>query len=103
MSEIRLRVTLNGHDLCIAGMDEHGTLSVTVELVRLPGIPDRLQPTQTPLTEEHYELRVEGQTWTDDTLRWVKDAVRPGDEITIRVLGAGSHDDPAQRIANEVF
>jgi hypothetical protein len=85
-------------------MDEHGTLSVTVELDRLPGTPDPLQPTRVPADEEQRELRVEGQTWrTDDTLRWVAASVQPGDEITIRVLGAGPHDDPAQRIANEVF
>jgi hypothetical protein len=75
-----------------------------VELNRLPGVPDPLRPAEPSPVEEHHGLRVEGQTWkTDDALRWAVESVQPGDEIVIRVLGPGPHDDPAERVASEVF
>ena len=104
MAGIRLLVTLNGRELCTAGMDEHGTLSATVELTRLPGVPHPLRPREAALVEEHRGLRVDGQTWTtDDALRWAAEAVQPGEEIVILVLGPGPHDEPAERVANDIF
>jgi hypothetical protein len=104
MADIRILVTLNGRELCRAGMDEHGTLSATVELTRLPGEPDPLRPAAPSPVEEHHALRVEGQTWkTDDALRWAAVSVQPGDEIVIRVLGRGLCDQPAERVANEII
>jgi hypothetical protein len=48
--------------------------------------------------------RVEAQTWAkDDTIRWAATPLRPGDEIIVRVLGEGPHDEPAEQIVNEVF
>jgi hypothetical protein len=104
MADIRLLVTLNGRELCRAGMDEHGTVSATVELNRLPGVSDPLRPVVPPPVEEHHALRVEGQTWkTDDALRWAVESLQPGDEIVIRVLGPRLCDHPAERVANEIF
>jgi hypothetical protein len=103
MAELRLQVSLNGRVLCVAGMDEFGVLTASVELTRLPGERDPSNPAHRPV-EEHRQFWVEGQTFQeDDTLRWVKQTVGPGDEITIRVLGSGEHDPPAERLPNEIF
>jgi hypothetical protein len=103
MAKIRLQVTFNGRALCIAGMDEHGSLSAAVELTQVPGVPDPFRPSHQPPDEECCQFRVDGEAWAGDSLRWVAETVRPGDEITIRVLEVGPSDPPAERISGEPF
>jgi hypothetical protein len=103
MAKIRLQVTVNGRNLCIAGMDEHGTLTAAVELTQVPGAPDPFRPSHHPPDEECYQLRIEGEAWAGDSLRWVAETVQAGDEITIRVLDAGPSDAPGERISGEPF
>lgn len=104
MAEIRLQVLLNGRTLCVAGLEEHGTLTVTAEVGRVPGVANPFQPSVKPDDERYHELTVAAQTWiTDNALQWAGESIGPGDEITIRVLGPGPSDEPAKRIKNEIF
>jgi hypothetical protein len=95
MVPLRFEVTLNGRVLCVAGMDRHGIVIVTVESENWPGPDPGESARGTPAGEEN-TVFVNGYTDTDDDWRWARERIGPGDEIRIRVLPSGPYNPPAQ-------
>ena len=88
MAHLRLQVTLNGRPVGTAGLDGTGYLNV---LVRASRPADELGP----LPDES-ELIVGGFDEALGDLHWARHLLNPGDEVTVRLLGPGPADPPAE-------
>ena len=100
---IRLQVLVNGRTVCTAGVDEVGSLGAFVEarpLIAIHRWENGVKSIIYPLGEDVHEaceLEVtapppDGNE--EEHLEWAKMVLKPGDEVTIRVLGAGESDPP---------
>ena len=95
MPEVRFQVLVNGRPVCLAGLDGFGDLEVRARSTRLPA--DTLPEIFTPdPPEEHLDLTVGGHDLAIGDVGWGRVALSPGDEVTIRVLGPGPVDPPAE-------
>ena len=88
MADLRVQVTLNGRPIATAGLDGIGYLNV---LVRASRPADELGP----LPDES-ELIVGGFDEAQGDMHWARLAPTIGDEVTIRFLGPGPADPPAE-------
>jgi len=98
---LRLEILLNGRRLAIAGVEQFGVLSAIVSWVRRN--PDKVTPEMRKregFDELHFlreicEFQLSGlDSVTDESVFWVKEELRPGSEVTIRVLPQGEFDAP---------
>jgi hypothetical protein len=92
MVPFRFEVSLNGRVLCIAGMDRDGIIDVTIQSESLPVGADGTSIRGSSGNE--HRISVTGYTYADEAWNWTDVPVVPGDEIRIRVLGAGPFDPP---------
>ena len=101
---IRLQVLLNGELVTTAGMDECGVLhAILTRVFRTEEDHARYKSNTHDEAEnkEEISLSVGGlRSQTDEHLQWYDEAVKRGDEITIRILGAGDFDEPYERYKN---
>lgn len=90
---VRFEVELNGRVLCVAGMDQFGTLTITVESSHWPNRAEGI-PTRDEGDENKDYIFVSGYSATDTVQQWANERIGPGDEIRIRVLPPGACESP---------
>jgi hypothetical protein len=98
---VRLEVLLNGRRVAIAGVEKFGVISAIITWVRRnpANITEKMRSDE-GFDELHFlretcDLDLGGlDSVSDKHLFWAKEALRPGSEITIRVLPAGEFDPP---------
>ena len=118
---VRLQVLVNGQMVCTAGLDEEGSLHARVHALRVERrwasvLKSPFSPPGAEIAEAcDLEVAAEpsaGYKYPEerpkdrpvyDHLGWVEMALKPGDEVTIRVLSAGESDPPATRRLLEYF
>ena len=98
---LRVEVLVNGRRVAIAGIEAFGVLSAVVTWVRRnPASVTANMRCDKDFDETHFlrevcELELTGLDAVADThLFWAKEALRPGNEITIRILSGGHFDAP---------
>ena len=98
---IRVEVLLNGRRIAIAGIEKFGVISAIVTWVRRnPANITATMRSEKDFDETHFlreicELELSGlDSVRDKHVFWAKDALRPGSEVTIRILPAGEFDAP---------
>jgi hypothetical protein len=92
-SAFRFDIAVNGERVCLAGTGKYGTLSLAVTRVRRD--PRKRPASKSPdrWSREQCHLRI-GALSPRRQEAWEKITLEPGDEITIRVLGAGTSERP---------
>ena len=95
MAEVRLEVTVNGRVVGTAGLDGAGYLNVFVRASRIEGDEDPFHPGTLPIQEES-ELVVGGHDLALGDMHWASLRLVPGDEVSVRLLGPGAADPPAE-------
>jgi hypothetical protein len=98
---IAFEISINGQKACTAGVSPAGVTSVIASWVRRPsGDSISGEPFGDPF-EEELTLDVGGLTHDPDGasvhLRWLRQPLRPGQQITIAVLETGAADPPQKR------
>jgi len=99
---MRFQVFVNGEQKCIAGFQPHGALSVNLTWVsRDPSLYEKFASrysSKKQFTQPYTHLLVGGSPGNKgDFWSWyTSDQIKPGDEITIKVLEPGPADDPAK-------
>lgn len=100
-ASLRIELLINGRRIAVAGLEGFGVLTAIVDLVRRS--PDAITPKmrakasfdERRFLEEVCEVALGGlDSVTGEDLFWAKEALGPGAEVTIRVLGAGEYDPP---------
>ena len=98
---VRFEVLLNGRRVAITGIKEFGVMSAIITWVRRnPKNITAKMRAEPGFDELHFlreicELELGGlDSSADKHLFWAREALRPGSEITIRVLPAGEFDAP---------
>ena len=99
VENIRMQLEINGHPICISGLEGFGVLSAIINWTKRN--PTKFDPTKLPHhTLESFsreELRVEFGGLNSDTGRhhsWHQHDLSVGDVVSIRILGPGEADDP---------
>src|SRR3954452_22553845 len=101
MSRVRFEVSVNGRVRCVAGLNQAGTLNALLNYWLFPP-PEtawqKLFPTGPAEVPEGCVLEVNAEPLQGETesVQWLHESLRPGDEVTIRVLGPGDMDPPAR-------
>ena len=99
ISPIRFEVIVNGRRVAITGLDTLGVLSAHLSFV----VRDPAEVTSKGQAMETFEERLPDTSYlecggldsaADKDLFWAREALRPGDEVTIRILHAGEYDNP---------
>ena len=98
MADIRYQVLMNGRAICTPGVEGlGGVLVATLTWTKRKRRIDDDVPSDADILESHW-LKVFGiDPATDDHVSWSDEPLQPGDEITIRILGPGVADEPADR------
>ena len=98
---LRIEVLLNGRPVAIAGVESFGVISAVVTWVRRnPASITAKMRSDKEFDEIHFlreicELEVSGlDAAADKHVSWAREALRPGSEVTIRILPAGEFDAP---------
>ena len=98
---IRLEVSVNGEVRCVGGIGEFGVLSAIVGWVKRRA--DRVHPdVRTDPTYDEAQMlaqRIDVQfggldSSTDRHVSWLNEQLKPGDVVTVRILGEGEYDEP---------
>jgi hypothetical protein len=89
----RFEVLVNGKRACIAGQAGDGCLSVALQYCRLA--PAR-SPEYSDEGTESTCLTVRAHDDAQGEMQWLQLPLQPGDEITLRILGPGPADTPAE-------
>ncbi|HKB03393.1 MAG TPA: hypothetical protein VKD90_14315 [Gemmataceae bacterium] len=92
MAAVRLQVAVNGRVVGTAGLDGAGYLNI---LLRASRIEDDGGTDVHPLREES-ELIVGGHDTAVGDMHWVRLCLACGDEVSVRLLGEGPSDPPAE-------
>jgi len=98
---LRVEVLLNGRRVAVAGVGSFGVISAIVTSARRnpADITDKMRSDK-EFDEVHFlreicELEVAGlDAVADKHVFWAREALRPGSEVTIRILPAGEFDAP---------
>src|SRR6266581_895344 len=104
-ASLRFEVQINGRSACTSGMDGFGVLDVVLTRVKrnpksYPGKNAHpLKLSKAAWAKEHIDLYVGGldTNHTDQHLHWLRENIKIGDEITIKVLPSGAIDKPLGR------
>src|SRR5262245_46394729 len=92
---LAFEVSVNGKTVCIAGFDDYGVLSAILTWVRRR--PDvEFQPGSEELEFTVGGL-ISGSTNSEENLDWLKQELRVGDDVRIRVIESDRADEPAKR------
>ena len=88
---LAFEIHLNGKKLCTAGIGEQGVLSTIINW-RLGDSQDHRQ------IEEEIRLQVGGfVSRSEEYVDWLKEGLRRGDELTIRIVEVASADTPLKK------
>lgn len=101
MADVRYQIVINNRVVCVCGVDgigdARGVLSACASWVKRRRRPDDQVPGEDEILESHW-FKVGGiDPATDEHVNWCNEPLKPGDEITIRVLGPGPADQPEER------
>lgn len=100
---MRFEISINGEAVCVCGVEGYGVL--TAMIARRMNDPDD-RPEGVDMTPEEW---ADDRPWVDvggfenATLEypsWVNEKLKPGDEVTIKVLPPGPADAPAYRLSS---
>lgn len=101
---IRFELFVNGQRKTIAGIRSHGVLSANVlwagnaEVEITPQIKADPDFNEQEWLADDIHVRLGGlDSETEEHLKWFQQDLKPGDEVTIRVLSAGECDAPIER------
>ena len=98
---VRLEVSVNSVVRCVGGIGDFGVLSAIVGWVKRRS--ERIHPEVRSATDfdeaEMLKQRIDVQfggldSSTDRHVQWLNEELKPGDVVTIRVLGEGEFDQP---------
>ena len=95
-SALRFDIAVIGERVCLAGTARYGVLSLAVNRVRRDPRKRPRSKTVEKWCREECNLRI-GAIARGYQESWEKATLEQGDEITIRILGAGSSEVPDQR------
>ena len=95
MAAVRFQVSVNGRAVGTAGLDGAGFLNIVLLAQRIEGEPDPFKRGAIPITEES-RLIVGGHDMALGDMHWATVELTPGDEVTVRLLGAGPCDPPVE-------
>ena len=102
VAPVRIEVLLDGRRVAVAGIEAFGVLHATVMWVRRnPSSVTAKMRSDKEFDETHFlreicEFQLGGlDSVADKHLFWAKEALRPGSEVTIRVLPEGPYDAPS--------
>jgi hypothetical protein len=101
MPDVRFEVEVNGHTLCVAGVDQRGVLSQTLTYAPMRGPligGEGPEDSTNPDRPSAIELNI-GGLQDDSPLLWLNQPLRVGDVVTLRVLGVGDCDPPTRRVS----
>lgn len=99
---MRFEVLLNGKSLCIAGTPDFGVLSAIVTRVKRNPDDEKLVDAPDRFFKEFVELSVGGLDSSErKSLHWLRECLKQGDEVTIRVLKPGEYDAPQEEAGND--
>jgi hypothetical protein len=98
LADVRYQVLINGQVVCISGVDGlGGVLTATLSWVKRKRRPDDEVAESDDVLESHY-FHVGGiDPSTAEHVKWCAEPLKPGDEVTIRILGPGIADEPKER------
>jgi hypothetical protein len=95
---IRFEVMKNGESKCVAGIDGFGVLSVDVHWVLRDPAYKPNGGTLREWCKQELKYHVGGvRSVEDQHVNWAFGDLAPGDEVTIRILGPGDFDEPANQ------
>ncbi len=95
MAALRFEVAVNGRVVGTAGLTGAGFLNVVLRASRIPDDPDPFHPRNFPVTEAS-EVIIGGHDLALGDLHWARLDLTPGDVVTVRLLGPGAADPPAE-------
>jgi hypothetical protein len=102
VAPVRIEVLLDGRRVAVAGVEAFGVLSAVVTWVRRnpSSVTAKMRSDkdfdETYFLREICEVELSGlDAVANEHLFWGKEALRPGSEVTIRVLPAGPFDAPS--------
>ena len=99
---IRMELSVNGEVRCVGGVGEFGVMNVILSWVRRR--LDMVHPDlrNSPSFDEGEALREQLDVEfgaLDSTLqkhvRWLKESLKPGDIVSVRILPEGEYDEPS--------
>jgi len=100
---VRLEVSVNGKVRCVGGIGEFGVLSAIVGWVKRMADrvhPDvRAEPTydEADMLAQRIDVQFGGlDSATDRHVSWLNEQLKPGDVVTVRILGEGEFDEPRE-------
>jgi hypothetical protein len=103
---MRFEISINGQKVCTAGIEDFGVLSTTI--TRVKRNPNQADPaklknsTLEEFLEELTEVNVTGLDSNDSAgehgkhVSWLRQPLKAGDEVLIRVLPPGESDAPKE-------
>ncbi len=101
---IRFELFVNGQRQAIAGIRSHGVLTANIvwggnaEVEITPQIRADPDFNEREWVTDDIHVRLGGlDSETEEHLKWFQQDLRPGDEVTLRVLPAGECDAPLER------
>ena len=96
---MRFQIVINGRKICTAGIKDYGVLSAIASWVlRDPAKYDsQKHPSLEEFSAEELDFRVGGLLNDGTHVEWHKQEVKPGDEITIKILKSGEYDEPKKQ------
>lgn len=96
----RFEVLINGERRCVMGVEGFGVLSVITSWVMREADQKPAQAPEDEWVGPELELGCGGlRSDTNQHVHWMRRELSEGDEVTIRVLGPGDFDPPAEERA----
>lgn len=95
---IAFEISVNGDQVCTAGVEDFGVLTAIVSWVRRR--PEKSRDGKT--IEEELSAEVGSLNSLDEHLTWLSQALKVGDSITIRVVDLDKVDDPIRKYRDPV-
>ncbi len=96
---MRFQIIINGEETCTAGIKDYGVLSAIFSWVlRDPAKYDsKKHPSLEKFTAEETSFHIGGMLNNGSHVEWIKREIKPGDEITIKILEPGEYDEPKKK------
>ena len=95
---IRFEILVNGQRRCVAGFEGPGVMSVITDWVIRDPQKKPADFTIDAWTKQSLHCHVGGlSSAANQAMSWLSEDLAVGDEVTIRVLGPGSFDEPLHK------
>ena len=96
---MRFKIIINGKKICTAGVKDYGVLSAIASWVLRDPVKydSNKHPSLDEFTAEEASFNAGGLLNDGSHVEWDRRAIRPGDEITIKILEPGEYDAPKRK------